>query len=78
MKVGDMVRLAIPVSSQKGPVNTGVVLKIFKKKCWRSAELGHKINWDLIEPEPHAEVLILGDILNIPTIELKVVNDKNS
>ena len=78
MKVGDMVRLAIPVSGEKGPLNTGVVLKIFKKKCWRTGELGHKINWDLIEPEPHAEVLINEDILNIPAIELEVVNDRNS
>ena len=50
-------------------------MKIFKKKCWRTGELGPKINWDLIEPEPHAEVLINEDILNIPAVELEVVNE---
>ena len=75
MKVGDMVRLAVPVSGQKGPISTGVVLKIFKKKCWRTGELGHKINSDIIEPEPHAEVLINEDILNFPAVELEVISE---
>ena len=75
MKVGDIVRLAVPVSGQTGPINTGVVLKTFKKKCWRTSEYGRKIDWNIIEPELHAEVLINENILSVPAVELEVINE---
>jgi hypothetical protein len=71
MKVGDLVKLKAPT----GPMNSGtagIIIKLFKKKCWRTQELGLKVNWDLIEPEPHAEVMINENVLNIPVSELEL------
>ena len=73
MKPGDMVRHA-----PKGLVgkSIGLVVDITEKKCWRTDSRGKKINWDLIEPEPHAVVLYPHNDgpISIPTIELEVVN----
>ena len=74
MKVGDLVRLrALPGPRNSG--NPGVIVKLFKKKCWRTSEHGRKIDWNIIEPELHAEVLINENILSVPAVELEVVNE---
>ena len=67
MKVGDLVRL------KKGSTRLGVMVDIIQKKCWRTHERGAKINWETIEPEPHAVVMYDDDFLNIPTVDLEVV-----
>jgi len=72
MKVGDLVKLkAVP-----GPMNSrsaGVIMRLFKKKCWRTQELGVKVNWDLVDPEPHAEVMINKDLMSFLVTELELV-----
>lgn len=52
MKAGDMVRYRGDDLSK-----VGLVVDIIQKKVWRTQVLGPKVNWDLIEPEPHAVVL---------------------
>ena len=69
MKVGDIVQL----KHSGKPKASGIIIKLFEKKCWRTNKLGKKVNWDTIDPEEHAEVLIKEDILNIPTVDLKVI-----
>jgi hypothetical protein len=73
MNIGDLVKLkALP-----GPMNsgsTGIIVKLFKKKCWRTQKLGPKVNWDLVEPEPHAEVMINEDLMNFLVEELELVS----
>ena len=69
MKVGDIVQLRHSGKSKA----SGIIIKLFEKKCWRTSKLGKKVNWDVIDPEEHAEVLIKEDILNIPTADLKVI-----
>jgi hypothetical protein len=72
MHVGDLVKLkAVP-----GPMNsgsTGLIVRLFEKKCWRTHELGAKVNWDLVDPEPHAEVIINGNIMKFLVEELELV-----
>jgi hypothetical protein len=72
MKVGDLVKLkALPGPRNTG--STGVVIKLFKKKCWRTQELGPLIDWRKIDPEPHAEVMINNDLMNFPIADLELV-----
>lgn len=52
MKAGDMVRYR---GDDLGKV--GLVVDIIQKKVWRTQVLGPKVNWDLVDPEPHAVVL---------------------
>lgn len=72
MKVGDLVKL----KGMPGPMNSGksgIIVKLFKKKCWRTQELGPNVNWDLVDPEPHAEVMINEDLMNFPVASLEAV-----
>jgi hypothetical protein len=78
MKVGDIVKYKVPdfAKHQAGagkdrPI--GIIVKLFKKKCWRTQELGPKINWDLVEPEQHAEVIINDNTQSFPITELELV-----
>ncbi len=74
MKVGDMVmRKYGGWNAAKTQHHAGIIIKIFEKRCWRSQELGNKVNWDAIDPEPHAEILINDDVLNIPLTDLEPV-----
>lgn len=71
MKVGELVKLKGVI----GPRNSGtagIIVKLFKKKCWRTQELGPNVDWDLVDPEPHAEVMVNESILNIPIAELEL------
>ena len=72
MKVGDLVKL----KGTPGPRNsgaTGVIVRIFEKKCWRTQDLGPMIDWRKIDPEPHAEVIINEDLMNFPVAELELI-----
>ena len=66
MKIGDLVNL-------KGQQQTGVVVDIVQKKCWRTDKLGKTVNWNKIKPEPHAIVMVDNGFLNIPATNLDVI-----
>lgn len=72
MKPGDVVR-----HTPDGMVGTrvGLVVDLTEKKCWRTSVQGKKINWDIIDPEPHAVVLYPHNdgTIEIPVIDLEVV-----
>ncbi len=73
MKLGDMVR-----HRHSGLVGTrvGLVIDVIEKKCWRTSSRGVRIDWDSIDPEPHAVVMYSEDSqIAIPAIELEVVNE---
>jgi hypothetical protein len=72
VKVGDLVKL----KAWAGPMNsgsTGIIVKLFEKKCWRTKERGPHIDWRKIDTEPHAEVMINKNVLGIPISELEIV-----
>ena len=77
MQVGDLVKL----KASPGPRNsgsTGIIVKLFEKKCWRTQELGPHIDWRKIDPEPHAEVMIGNRKWTVPLTDLKIPNDQVS
>ncbi len=70
MKPGDLVRAGYSEA-------IGLVVDIILKKVHRTYERGKAVNWDNIDPEPHAVILYAhnDDTISIPVIELEVVND---
>ena len=70
MKVGDLVM--VKTHPKGGLKRTGVVVEIIQKKCWRTHKMGKKINWDLIDPEPHGVVMFDDLIRTIPEADLRV------
>jgi hypothetical protein len=62
----------VPVSC-KDPDRWGLVIDMIQKKCWRTESYGKNINWDLINPEPHAVVMFPWNDgpITIPVIELE-------
>jgi len=68
VKVGDLVKS----KSTKKPV-AGLVVDIVQKKCWRTHILGKSVDWQKIEPEPHAVILIGEDYRTIPVVDLELV-----
>lgn len=68
MKVGDLVKL------QVGSENIGLVINTIQKKCWRTDKLGKAVAWHKVEPEPHATVMYNHGTVNIPFVELVIVN----
>ena len=69
--VGDLVMMKI--HPKGGLKRTGVIIDIVQKKCWRSEKLGNKVNWGLIEPEPHAIVMFDHTTQTMPITNLKVI-----
>jgi len=67
VKVGDLVKRI----SSEGRFEAGLVTDIIQKKCWRTDELGKKVDWNKVEPEPHAVVLIGESYLTIPLTDLQ-------
>ena len=65
MKVGDLVKL------KKGATRCGVVIDMIQKKVWRTHIHGKKVNWDIVDPEPHAVVLYADDTMCIPLTDLE-------
>ena len=72
MKVGDLVKL---LSSHGASFRVGIIVELIEKKCWRTDVLGKKINWNKVEPEPHAVVLIAGDKIAFPLTDLKAIDE---
>ena len=72
MKVGDLVKLS---AVHGASFRAGLIVEFVDKKCWRTDVLGNRIDWDKIDPEPHAVVLIDGDRRTIPLTDLEVVNE---
>jgi len=76
MKVGDIVqRRWGGWNAAKTSGQLGIVIRLFEKKCWRTESLGATIQWDLIDPEPHAEVMFDNNLLSIPLTDLVVSHE---
>ena len=68
MKVGDLVKL----SSAHGKSKPALVIDLIEKKCWRTEVNGPRVNWDIIEPEPHAVIMVNGDQRTVPVTDLEL------
>ena len=67
MQVGDLV-------SWNG--KTCVITEVYESKLWRTNEMGKKVNWASIEPEPFARILIgSGDTRGVPQTDLEVISE---
>jgi hypothetical protein len=75
MKVGDLVRLKETGIAGLSQRRVGVLVDIIPKKVWRTQVRGTRINWDIIEPEPHGVVLYSHNngTINIPVEDLEAV-----
>ena len=70
MKAGDLVRAQYSEAA-------GLVVDILHKKVWRAELESKKIDWNKVEPEPHAAVLYSHNdgTVNIPIVELEVISE---
>jgi hypothetical protein len=76
MEVGDLVKLSTS-GSGRASFRVGLIVEFVEKKCWRTEKLGSlKVDWNKIDPEPHAVVLIRGDKRAIPVTDLELVNER--
>ena len=73
MKIGDLVKLS-PMT-RRTPKRIGLVVELIEKKCWRTGERGNKVDWNKVDPEPHAVVLVNGKKLTLPMVDLEAVNE---
>ncbi len=73
MKIGDLVKLS-PMT-RRTPKRIGLIVELIEKKCWRTGELGNKVDWNKVDPEPHAVVLVNGKKLTLPMVDLEAVNE---
>jgi len=73
MKIGDLVKLS-PMT-RRTPSRVGLIVELIEKKCWRTGELGNKVDWNKVDPEPHAVVLVNGKKLTLPMVDLEAVNE---
>ena len=71
MKVGDLVKSKAIMGE---PRKVGLVVDLVEKKCWRTDELGKAVNWNKVEPEPHAVILIGEDYLTVPLTDLELLD----
>jgi len=78
MQIGDLVR-SIPECAE-GTNSIGIVIEIIQKKVWRTNIQGKRVNWNEVDPEPHA--VVLGGwsnggngTISIPVVELEVVHE---
>ena len=71
MKVGDLVKYRGVEDSR-----AGLVVGLLEKKCWRTHILGKAIDWDKIDPEPHAVVLVGGNQRTIPLTDLEPIDER--
>ncbi len=68
MKPGDLVKLS---AVHGASFRVGLVVELIEKKCWRTDVFGNKVDWNKVEPEPHAVVMIDGDKRSIPVTNLE-------
>ena len=73
MKVGDLVRIKTTREPHGDEDRTGVITRMFEKKCWRTQERGPVVDWRKIDPEPHADVMLNGGVMSFPVLELVLV-----
>ncbi|MEC7116946.1 MAG: hypothetical protein VXW71_02035 [Actinomycetota bacterium] len=73
MKVGDLVM--VKRHPKGGLVRTGVLVDVIQKKCWRTTQLGHSVDWNKIDPEPHGIVMFDDNLLTIPATDIEVINE---
>jgi hypothetical protein len=74
MKIGDLVKLKhMP---HRTPIRVGLVVDLIEKKCWRTHTQGKRVNWNTVEPEPHAVVVINGDQRTVPITDLVLFNEE--
>jgi len=72
VKVGDLVQ-SKKISGM--PRRAGLIIDIVEKKCWRTHELGKKVDWGRIEPEPHGVILVGDTKLTIPLTDLELMSE---
>tara|TARA_B100000686_G_C16437606_1_gene785351 strand:+ start:72 stop:311 length:240 start_codon:yes stop_codon:yes gene_type:complete len=77
VRVGDLVRHA---NTELECSELGIVVDIISKKVWRTHLLGKRIEWDKVDPEPHAIVMYPdrmtnGPLFTIPAVDLVIVNE---
>jgi len=70
MKIGDLVKTV----RRYGRAQVGLITGIVEKKCWRTDELGKTVNWNKVEPEPHAVVLVGDKYFTIPLTDLELID----
>ena len=70
MKVGSLVRAEHSEA-------IGIVVDIVQKKVWRTNAQGKKVDWNKVDPEPHAAVLYAHNdgTVDIPVIDLEVISE---
>ena len=73
MKIGDLVKLK-SMHRRQAP-RAGLIVDLIEKKCWRTGELGNKVDWNKVDPEPHAVVLVNGKKLTLPMIDLEAADE---
>tara|TARA_B100000085_G_scaffold190426_1_gene174379 strand:- start:1420 stop:1647 length:228 start_codon:yes stop_codon:yes gene_type:complete len=71
MKIGDLVKSKTVTGR---PRKAGLIVDLVEKKCWRTDEMGKRVNWNEIGPEPHAVVLIEGRKLTVPLTDLELID----
>ena len=72
MKAGDLVK------HKNTPTGgMGIVVDMIQKKIWRTHTQGIKVDWDTAKAEPHAVVMFSHntETINIPVVELEIVNE---
>ena len=70
MKAGNLVKA-------KHSDAIGIVVNIIQKKCWRTSERGVGVDWNKVDPEPHAVVLYAHNTgtVNIPVADLEIFSE---
>ena len=70
MKKGDLV-----VYKRSHPPYVGLVVDLTEKKVWRVGQKGKKVDWNKVDPEPHAVVLWEHNegTIEVPVIEIDIV-----
>ena len=71
MKIGDLVKSKTVTGR---PRKAGLIVDLVEKKCWRTDEMGKRVNWNEIGSEPHAVVLIEGRKLTVPLTDLELID----
>ena len=71
-----MVRLK-KIAEKQVATRTGIVVDTIQKKVWRTDEMGPMIDWRKVDPELHAVVMYDDCKLNIPAVELEVIDERN-
>jgi len=69
VKIGDLVKLK-SMHRRQAP-RAGLIVDLIEKKCWRTDVFGNKVDWNKVETEPHAKVLVGEKYLTVPLSDLQ-------